>query len=220
MHLKSPETLFERTQVGASRDFRVGCGGWWDYPGGLKNYARRFDFVEVNTTHYRQVPLSVALRWKSQVPAHPAFEFSVKAPPDFRTGLERNVFLELVHVLDARFVVVRSDTVQIEELCDLLLDRAVTPVIYRARKAVEVPRISRALYAWDPVLEEPTQGAEYARVFGVSDGILDHLGKGMLETARERLRRLAGSLMTIRVVAHTYRSADDALKIKEVLSLL
>jgi uncharacterized protein YecE (DUF72 family) len=206
-----------RARVPAGRDLRVGCGGWSDYPGGLIKYAERFDFVEVNVTHYRPVSVSIAERWRRQVSLRPTFEFSVKAPPSFGSRLQRNEFLELVSALDARFVVMRSDADAIEELRDLLLALGATPVVYRARGSTSIPKISGVLYAWDPVLEEPPGPAGYARVFGVAQGILDHLGEGMLKTAAERLGRWTKDLMKVRVVAHTYRSADDAVRIREAL---
>lgn len=67
----------------------MGCSGWqyrdWRgvlYPPGLAQrewlaeYARRFEVVEVNATHYRLPTRDAVARWVEQTP--PAFTFSVK----------------------------------------------------------------------------------------------------------------------------------------------
>lgn len=58
----------------------VGTGGWDYYPTSeedrLKAYARRFRFVEVNTTFYRMPRLGTVRSWRRRVPRD--FVFSVK----------------------------------------------------------------------------------------------------------------------------------------------
>ena len=56
----------------------IGAGGWGYFSGGLRAYARAFQFVEVNSTFYRLPSLSDVERWRRIVP--PSFEFSIKAP--------------------------------------------------------------------------------------------------------------------------------------------
>jgi uncharacterized protein YecE (DUF72 family) len=58
----------------------VGTGGWmyFNIPAGdrLREYSRAFDFVEVNTTFYGDVPASLCSRWRERVPE--SFVFTVK----------------------------------------------------------------------------------------------------------------------------------------------
>ena len=58
----------------------VGAGGWDYFPtleeDKLKAYARRFRFVEVNSTFYRVPKLATVRSWRRRVP--PDFKFSVK----------------------------------------------------------------------------------------------------------------------------------------------
>ncbi len=58
----------------------IGTGGWmyfnipaWDR---LREYSRAFDFVEVNTTFYRDVPASLCHNWRKRAPEN--FIFTVK----------------------------------------------------------------------------------------------------------------------------------------------
>lgn len=61
-------------------DVLVGAGGWqyFTIPGrdSLREYSRAFDFVEVNSTFYRKVPLSQCMSWRSKVGEK--FVFTVK----------------------------------------------------------------------------------------------------------------------------------------------
>lgn len=66
-----------------SRKIYVGTGGWYDYSKEivspnlrLKAYAKKFDFVEVNSTFYRIFPPITVERWRKLVPDD--FQFSVK----------------------------------------------------------------------------------------------------------------------------------------------
>ena len=72
------------------RVIRIGLAGWSEAvsrcrsflpeasPGatGLQRYAGAFDFVEINTTFYRQVRASTCAKWAADTPS--AFRFSVK----------------------------------------------------------------------------------------------------------------------------------------------
>ncbi len=74
----------------SSRAIRIGLAGWSEAvsrcrsflpeapPGatGLQRYAGAFDFVEINTTFYRQVRASTCAKWAADTPS--AFRFSVK----------------------------------------------------------------------------------------------------------------------------------------------
>ncbi len=68
----------------------IGAGGWGYFRGPsarpLKEYARAFRFVEVNTTFYRHPSILAARRWRRTVPED--FRFSVKAHRDL-THVER-----------------------------------------------------------------------------------------------------------------------------------
>jgi len=57
----------------------VGAGGWdyFNVPGDrLRNYAKAFNTVEVNSTYYSLPPLSVVESWRRRVPEN--FEFTVR----------------------------------------------------------------------------------------------------------------------------------------------
>lgn len=75
--------------IEADRELRVGTSGWvyadWTgpfYPAGLPArdrlayYARRFDLVEINATHYRLATERAAAAWQAAVP--PDFRFVAK----------------------------------------------------------------------------------------------------------------------------------------------
>ncbi|MHA1506780.1 MAG: DUF72 domain-containing protein [Candidatus Asgardarchaeia archaeon] len=53
---------------------KVGCCG---FPGGMKNYYRDFDLVEVQKTFYKPPRIETLKRWREAAPK--GFEFSVKA---------------------------------------------------------------------------------------------------------------------------------------------
>jgi uncharacterized protein YecE (DUF72 family) len=62
----------------------IGAGGWGYFAGGLKAYARAFQFVEVNATFYRPIPEGRARTWRASVPSD--FVFAVKAHRDVSHG--------------------------------------------------------------------------------------------------------------------------------------
>ena len=59
----------------------IGTGGWQYFliPGKdrLREYAKVFDFVEVNSTFYRRIPASLCFSWRRRVPEN--FIFTVKS---------------------------------------------------------------------------------------------------------------------------------------------
>ena len=85
-------------------DWRVGCGGWSDFGGGLPAYAHQFDFVEVNTSYYHLPSLSVAHRWRRSVPE--GFEFSIMLPRD--RPADEGPLLAVFETLRARYGVVHA----------------------------------------------------------------------------------------------------------------
>jgi len=226
---------------------RVGCGGWWGYPGGLAAYARRFDFVEVNTTYYRLPTPETARGWRTQAGPASEFEFAVKAPRTLCAGEagaggvaegEGARFFEVLSILEARFVVVHAPSGPGGAwvgLVERLADSGYTPVLTPPRRGLGVLRAdgvrrgfpepprglaSACVYAWDPVLEEPPPthvGYFYARVFGVPVGVAHHLGGGMVSLAACRLR-VALTRGGVRVAVHTYRAPEDALRIMRSLT--
>jgi uncharacterized protein YecE (DUF72 family) len=56
---------------------KIGCCGWGFYKGGLKNYGRKFELVEVQQTFYKLPLPQTAQRWRGEVPSE--FEFTCKA---------------------------------------------------------------------------------------------------------------------------------------------
>jgi uncharacterized protein YecE (DUF72 family) len=64
--------------VWMSHEVLIGAGGWGYFSGGLRTYARAFQFVETNNTFYRLPEARDVARWRQTVP--PSFKFSVKAP--------------------------------------------------------------------------------------------------------------------------------------------
>jgi hypothetical protein len=223
---------------------RVGCGGWWGYPGGLAAYARHFSFVEVNTTYYRLPAPEVARGWRGLAGAPSEFEFAVKAPralvsqADTRRLEVEARFFEVLSVLEARYVVVHvfSDSSGAwVELAERLVASGCTPVLAPQRGGGGRTAMggshgwadtlggleSACVLAWDPVLEEPPSsqsGDFYARVFGVPVGVAYHLGGGMLSLAA---KRLADALRRggVRVAVHTYRAPEDAWRITQTIMI-
>jgi uncharacterized protein YecE (DUF72 family) len=63
----------------------IGCGGfqYFKAPGDpLINYAKIFDFVEINSSFYNIPELETCKKWKNKVKFNKNFEFSVKAYQD------------------------------------------------------------------------------------------------------------------------------------------
>jgi uncharacterized protein YecE (DUF72 family) len=83
-------------------EFKVGTGGWQYFPilkvDRLRGYSKLFDFVEVNSTFYDQVPLRTVARWREVVP--PEFEFSVKCSRGMADALQRGDRPRLSQLLD------------------------------------------------------------------------------------------------------------------------
>jgi uncharacterized protein YecE (DUF72 family) len=82
-------------------EFRIGTGGWQYFPiesaDKLRGYSKLFDFVEVNSTFYRRVPLGTVRRWREAVPEE--FEFSVKCSRDVTDSLLQGDRPGLAHLL-------------------------------------------------------------------------------------------------------------------------
>jgi uncharacterized protein YecE (DUF72 family) len=70
-------------------EFRIGTGGWQYFPvptaERLKGFSKIFDFVEVNSTFYTDIPFSTVRRWREAVP--PEFEFSAKCSREVTSSL-------------------------------------------------------------------------------------------------------------------------------------
>ncbi|PSN91781.1 hypothetical protein B9Q04_12810 [Candidatus Marsarchaeota G2 archaeon BE_D] len=208
-------------------DIRVGCGGWWCFPGGLRHYRLHFSFVEVNTAYYALPPEARLKEWRRIAGSPEEFEFSLKAPRSTPKTLKESFpkLVEAARILEARYVVVHASQPGWAELAVRLLDAGFTPVIVpapptRGRMSVEkkegLPR--GFLRVWDPVFENPPQAPTYARVFGApTGGVAHHLGSGMLKAASERLTRALHLAGSVRVVVHTYRMAEDARRLMQLL---
>ncbi|MGQ9781116.1 MAG: DUF72 domain-containing protein [Nitrososphaeria archaeon] len=114
--------------------YLVGAGGWsyFKIPGGdpLKWYSEVFDFVEVNSTFYRIIPLEIVSSWRKRVP--PKFEFSVRL---HRSASHKN-FLEPVEETFRMFDYA-------EEVCDIL--RSETIVVETPETIEYTPKKIRSL---------------------------------------------------------------------------
>ncbi len=98
----------------------IGTGGWQYFivPGRdpLKEYSRIFDFVEVNSTFYQDIPIETVRSWRRRVP--PQFKFSVRAhktvshkyllkpTPEALRAMERTI--EIADTLDSDIIVIET----------------------------------------------------------------------------------------------------------------
>ena len=196
-------------------DWRVGCGGWSDFGGGLPAYAHQFDFVEVNTSYYHLPSLSVAHRWRRSVPE--GFEFSIMLPRD--RPADEGPLLAVFETLRARYGVVHATLPWRDAALALLHDHGYVPVL-----SVRPPRDRLPPFPpWVVMSSEEegplsSEGDAYLRVFGVPQGIPDHLSAGMVRRAAERAQAAAVSgKERIRVVTHSVQMYEDAERIRRLL---
>lgn len=175
-----------------SEEVRVGAGGWGYFSGGLRTYAKAFDFVEVNTTFYRLPRADDVLRWRRSVPD--SFSFSVKASKGITHGSEpldnpggRELLAQTAAVcsrLRAPWLVLEFppwrefDGPSCAALTDLLsaADSGATACIearaYRGKdlppRLMETIRDLGAVDVTDPLIQDPRVESDtaYMRVFG------------------------------------------------------
>ncbi|MCJ7633369.1 DUF72 domain-containing protein, partial [Candidatus Bathyarchaeota archaeon] len=79
----------------------IGSGGWGYFKvprDRLRNYARAFNTVEVNSTFYSIPPLSLAENWRKRVPE--AFEFTVRCPRELSYRLQFNPLSSSLELFD------------------------------------------------------------------------------------------------------------------------
>ncbi len=173
----------------------VGAGGWGYFSGGLLNYARAFEFAEVNTTFYRRVSEATARRWRSSV--SPTFAFAVKVHRDVShrarlrpTPAARAAFAQtarVARVLGASFLVLetpaslplgREETEGLRELAAIVPEGAWLGLEARAHPTGRLPaslaRTMEDLGILDVVdLSRATPRVEsdalYTRIFGKGD---------------------------------------------------
>jgi uncharacterized protein YecE (DUF72 family) len=200
-------------------DLKIGCGGWWDFDGGLPSYSRSFDFVELNTSYYRLPKISSARQWRRNVPG--GFEFSAKlsrTPP-----ADEQAMMDLLDAMNVRYVVVHLSTSWWEKAVQLLNEGGYVPVLEkRGRRGVATPSLYAPIVtAIDPStsvhVPGRTEGDTYLRVFGTERGVLHHLSQGMVERVASQVRELNRSGSNrVRVVTHTYQMYDDAERIRQM----
>lgn len=195
--------------------WRIGCGGWWGFDGGLPRYAHRFDFVEVNTSYYRLPSLSVACGWRRSVPED--FEFSVVLP--WERPIEVGPLLSLLESLRARYGVVHATLPWREEALTLLHDHGYVPVLSVRGAGGPLPSLPPWVVVSSGDQEVFSPGGDaYLRVFGVPQGIPDHLSAGMVRRAVQRARDASVSgKERIRVVTHSVQMYEDAERIRRLL---
>jgi uncharacterized protein YecE (DUF72 family) len=200
-------------------DLKIGCGGWWDFDGGLPRYSRRFDFVELNTSYYQTPKISSARYWRRNVPGD--FEFSAKLPrtkPADEQGL-----IDMLDAMNVRYVVVHLSTSWWEKALQLLNEGGYVPVLEkRGRRQVVTPSLFAPIVTAidptsEPVPEKPPSDT-YLRVFGTERGVLHHLSQGMVERVASQVKRLKQSgTNRVRVVTHTYQMYEDAERIRQMM---
>lgn len=195
---------------------RIGCGGWWRYPGGLREYSNHYEFIEVNCTYYGIPSLSVFQKWSRQV--FEEFEFSFKAP---RSNGLLPFLLERMRLLNSKIIVFCRDNIPpLDSLRNLVL-RGFTPVISERNGSTANRCITPA---FDPSVKRviPTESSDlpllYARVFGVEQGVSYTLTSSQLNEVINVVRNPPRAVNELRIVFHTYLMYSDAQRLLKAIS--
>jgi uncharacterized protein YecE (DUF72 family) len=100
-------------------EYLIGAGGWSYFSVPRKDpldaYSRIYNFVEVNSTFYTVVPLSIVNSWRKRVP--PSFEFSVRLNQivSHKYGMEPNeIAFRLFYYTQKVCAILESETIVIE----------------------------------------------------------------------------------------------------------
>ncbi|MGD0330675.1 MAG: DUF72 domain-containing protein [Nitrososphaeria archaeon] len=100
-------------------EYLIGTGGWayFNIPGrdSLEEYSRIYNFVEVNASFYRTIPLRLVESWRKRVP--PNFEFSVRLNKivSHKYEMEANeITFKLFEYTKKMCRVLKSETIVIE----------------------------------------------------------------------------------------------------------
>lgn len=225
----------------------VGTGGWYDYkkdslaPGmRLKAYAKKFNFVEVNSTFYKLIDPTTVERWRQQVPED--FEFSVKCYQALthKIGIKPvedafntiNTMIAYCKALHAKILLLESPAFtplnekSVEDAGEFFHSLSLDDVRIAweiRRRTEEIPDILIDLmkdldiiHAVDLSWEEPryTSDITYTRVFGNPKNEF-RLGPHDYEKVARKVRS-SGSKMTF-ITTHGLRMVDDAEKLIEAL---
>jgi uncharacterized protein YecE (DUF72 family) len=222
----------------------VGTGGWDYLPvetdDRLREYAKLFSFVEVNSTFYRYPRLSTVRSWRRRVPSD--FVFSVKCHRDATHVYQFKPVDGTFKALEYMFEVcrlLRSDMLVLQTPADMVFDdvtignvgkllKMMKPsdlnLIWEVRRprgseiSGELSKVMKDLgvmRAVDLTREEPPEGQDivYSRLFGSAGGGVKPFSEKEIDDV---IRRVSVSGASREVLSfHGVHMYKDALELKK-----
>jgi uncharacterized protein YecE (DUF72 family) len=214
-------------------EVRVGTGGWAYFHGQgedpLSEYARAFDFVEVNSTFYDTPELRTVRTWRDRVPD--GFEFSIRAhrglmteKDDRKLSLTLKQHAQICKILRARFLVLTPAPSEglpkyLLQTLSFLQSNKIIPVIDSrhfslAPKEIRELEAMQCVQAIDVSLQAPAVRSTilYSRLFGIPEGNQYRFSDDELRRIREKA--ISSNFEESLLAFHGVKMYSDAARFK------
>jgi len=215
----------------------IGTGGWQYFitPGRdpLVEYSKIFNFVEVNATFYKKIPLTIAEKWRKKTPPH--FIFSLRTPkivthdnllkPNDQTIKAMNYIYQLADILKSDIIVLETPPRLIinKDKLETFLNRINLEDKYLAlevrghlsKDAIEyIKKIEEIIPVYDISKEMAIQHKEidYTRIFGKGEHNIYQFTKKELKTIYTKATN--APVKKILISFHGVRMYTDAGKLR------